>query len=79
MVRTQIQLDNQTYEALRRIAHQRHASMSSVVREILHEHLEVPEGSTTSTLSFIAAGASGHQDTSRRHDEILAEAYDDFA
>jgi plasmid stability protein len=79
MVRTQVQLDNQTYETLRHIAHRRHASMSAVVREILHAHLAIPEGQTQPLLSFIAAGASGHRDTSLRHDEILAEALDDFS
>ena len=72
-------MDEQTYEALRRIAHRRHSSMSSVVREILHDHLEIPEGHPSPPLSFIAAGASEHRDTSRRHDEILAEAYTDCA
>ena len=74
MVRTQLQLDEQTYEAIRSIAHRRHASMSSVVREILHDHLTIP-GGHQKPFSFIAAGASGHHDTSERHDEVLAEAY----
>ena len=79
MVRAQIQLDEPTYEALRRLAHRRHASMSSVVREMLHDQLAIPESHPAPLLSFIAAGASGHHDTSRRHDEILAEVYDDFS
>lgn len=79
MVRTQIQLDETTYEELRRIAHRRHTSMSSVVRELLHNQLTIAEGHPAQPLSFIAAGASGHHDTSQRHDEILAEEYDDFS
>jgi len=79
MVRTQIQLDEQTYEAVRSIAHRRHASMSSVVREMLHNQLAIPEGPAAPFLSFIGAGASGHHDTSSKHDEILAEAYDDIS
>ncbi|MHB9134171.1 MAG: ribbon-helix-helix protein, CopG family [Armatimonadota bacterium] len=75
MVRTQIQLDEPTYEALRRIAHKRHASMSAIAREILSEHLSVQEGRKPSRFSFVAAGASGHADTSAQHDEVLSEAY----
>ena len=79
MVRTQVQLDEQTYEALRRIAHRQHTSMSSVVREMLHEQLAIPESHPPQLLSFIASGASGHNDTAERHDEILAEAFGDFS
>jgi len=73
-----MRLDEATYEALRRIAHQRHTSMSSVVREMLQNQLAIQEGHPAPHLSFIAAGASGHHETARRHDEILAEAYGDI-
>jgi len=74
MVRTQLQLDEATYEALRNIAHRKHTSMSSVAREILQEHLsERNSQRQTRRFSFVAAGASGHHDTSVRHDEVLAE------
>ena len=75
MVRTQLQLDEPTYEALRRVAHRRRISMSSLVREILHEQLSIREGSEVPRFSFIAAGASGHHDTAVRHDEVLTEIY----
>jgi len=75
MVRVQIRLDEQTHEAIRRIAHQRHVSMSSVIREILHEHLSIQEDRPIPQFSFVAAGDSGHRDTSTRHDEVLSEAY----
>jgi len=74
MNRRQLLLDEQTYETLRCIANRRHASMSSVVREILHNHLTIPCGNQKS-FSFIAAGASGYHDTSELHDEVIAEAH----
>ncbi len=78
MVRTQLQLDKPTYEALRRIAHRRRASMSSVVRDILHEHLDIQEEAPVRHFGFINSGSSGHRDTSERHDDVLAEAYRDL-
>ena len=72
MVRTQVQLDEATYEAVRRIAHRRHVSMSAVVREILNEHLTDKPGPPRQ-FAFIAAGASGYHDTAARHDEVLGE------
>jgi hypothetical protein len=75
MVRTQLQLDEPTYEALRRVAHRRRTSMSSVVRDILHEHLQIKGSTDYTKLSFIGAGASGRSDVSERHDELLAEDF----
>lgn len=78
MVRTQLQLDDKTYEALRTKAHREHKSLSAVAREILHEHLE-PEGKVTPELrrrfSFISSGSSGRSDISVRHDEALDEDF----
>lgn len=78
MVRTQLQLDKPTYEALRRIAHRRRASMSSVVRDILHDYLPREEEAPVRHFAFINSGASGFRDTSERHDDVLAEAYHDL-
>ena len=78
MVRTQLQIDERTYEAVRTKAHRERKSMSAVVREILHEHLQ--EGAEHreargARFTFIGAGASGRKDISVRHDEALAEDF----
>ncbi|MHB0936166.1 MAG: ribbon-helix-helix domain-containing protein [Armatimonadota bacterium] len=75
MVRTQLQLDEPTYEALRRVAHRRRTSMSSVVREILHEHLHIKASVDYTKLAFIGMGRSGKSDISERHDDYLAEDF----
>lgn len=78
MVRTQLQIDEKTYEALRKQAHMERKSMSAVVREILHEHVGgdlAAKGLRDKDFSFISAGASGRKDISVRHDEALAEDF----
>jgi hypothetical protein len=75
MIRFQIRLDEPTYEELRRLAHRRRTSMSSVVREILHEHLGIKERVDYTKLSFIGSGSSKEGDISIRHDEYLAEDF----
>ncbi len=78
MVRTQLQLDNTTYDAIRARAHQERRSMSAVVREILHEHLSGQCRTARpkpKMLSFIGSGNSGLTDVSVRHDEYLAEDF----
>jgi hypothetical protein len=77
MVRTQLQIDEKTYEAIRLRAHLERKSISAVVREILSEALgrenRGPRGTTS--FSFIGSGASGPNDISERHDEALAEDF----
>jgi hypothetical protein len=79
MVRTQLQIDDDTYEALREAAHNQRKSMSAVARDMLREGLmgQMPEKPTIKeTFSFIGSGASKEHDISVRHDDYLAE---DFA
>lgn len=78
MVRTQMQIDEPTYEKLRETAHRQRRSMSAVVRDILHEHLDrtaESRGIAGKTFHFISAGASGHRDIAERHDEALSEDF----
>ncbi|MCX6375094.1 MAG: hypothetical protein NTU88_03470 [Armatimonadetes bacterium] len=77
MVRTQLQIDDATYEALRDTAHKQRKSMSAVAREILQEHLEgtAPRRMKRAKFTFVGAGASGRKDISVRHDEALAEDF----
>jgi hypothetical protein len=78
MVRTQLQLDRRTYEALRARAHKERKSMSAVAREVLGTCLD--SGAPTSDADikrfrFIGAGDSGLTDVSIRHDDYLAEDF----
>ena len=77
MVRTQLQIDEATYEALRHTAHKQRKSMSAVAREILREHLEgaAHRGAKRAKFTFVGAGASGRKDISVRHDDALAEDF----
>ena len=81
MVRTQLQIDDITYERLRETAHKQKRSMSAVVRDILHQQL----GASTSAVDqpartalhakygWIGSGKTGETDLSVRHDDYLAE------
>ncbi len=80
MRRTQIQLDDRTYEVLRRRAFERGCSISSYVREVLADSLGSAEGEQKPSIedfSFIGAGRSRQgrlSPVSERHDEALAQA-----
>jgi len=80
MRRTQIQLDEETYAALRRRAYARGCSVSALIRELLAEALGTrPEKRrlTLQDLPFIGAGRSeqgAEAPVSERHDEAVAEA-----
>ncbi len=80
MRRTQIQLDDRTYEVLRRRAFERGCSISSYVREVLAYSLGTAKGKQKPSIkdfSFIGAGRSRQGRLARvseRHDEALAEA-----
>ena len=80
MKRTQIQLDERTYEALRRRAFEKGCSISALVRELLARSLGVGKAKHRPNIkdfTFIGAGRS-RQDrlspVSERHDEALEEA-----
>lgn len=81
MKRTQIQLDERTYQALRRAAHDQGRSMSAVARDAIARDLNVTLVKRRLTLedfTSIGAGASDDGDlapVSVRHDEALAEIY----
>jgi hypothetical protein len=78
MVRTQIQLDEALFEALREKAHRERRSMSAVIRQALREDLRVgvaPNTLPPSHYTFVSSGASGRKDISTRHDEALAEDF----
>jgi len=77
MVRTHIQLDDETYTTARRVALERHVSLSAVVREALAAALPVlTRPSKRTDFGFVAAGRSRQgrlSPVSERHDDALAE------
>lgn len=80
MRRTQIQLDERTYEALRRRAFEKGCSISSLVREVLAYSLgtgKPKQRTSIKDFSFIGAGRSRQgrlSPVSERHDEALEDA-----
>ncbi|MBI3455483.1 MAG: ribbon-helix-helix protein, CopG family [Candidatus Rokubacteria bacterium] len=80
MRRTQIQLDEQSYETLRRRAFERGCSISALVRELLAQSLggQTPRRRlTVKDFPFVGAGRSRQgrlSPVSERHDEAFAEA-----
>ena len=79
MKRTQIQLDERTYEVLRRRAFEKGCSISSYVREVLSYSLGLSGTKRKRSIKdfhFIGAGHSRQgklAPVSERHDEALAE------
>ncbi len=79
MRRTQIQLDEWTYEILRRRAFEKGCSISAYVREVLAYSLGTAKGKAKHSIkdfSFIGAGKSRQgrlSPVSERHDEALEE------
>ena len=80
MRRTQIQLDDATYESTRGRAFSEGKSMAAVIREALAQYL-VPTAKRPLTIedfTFIGSGRSKPSDPrplSERHDEALAEDF----
>ncbi len=78
MTRTQLQLDNGTYQALRHRAYAESRSISAVAREALRKGLGLEEPAHSlkdAKLTFVSSGASGRKDISVRHDEALDEDF----
>ena len=82
MVRTQIQLDEETYKEIKRLAYENGESMSAVVRELLARSLKKKTGKgekkhklKMSDFTFIGTMSGGPPyDVSERHDEILGDS-----
>ena len=80
MRRTQIQLDEETYSTVKRLAYESGRSFSSIIRETLDRSLGVSgrkRRTSSRQFAFVGAGRSaqrGNAPVSERHDEALAEA-----
>jgi len=80
MKRTQVQLDEATYEQLPRQAFDRGISIAALIRETLQERLGTrpPSRRRLEDFRFIASGRSqesGLKPVSERHDEALVEDF----
>ena len=80
MKRTQLQLDEETYQTLRTRAYEEGVSMASLVRKILRQHLfDAPQRSRKlEDFSFVASGRSEISEfdpISERHDEALGQDF----
>jgi len=71
MKRTTIFVDEGLEYDLKAIARRRGEPMASIVREALVEYVAGEKQAGGPSLSFVAAGASGHHDTAERHEELL--------
>ena len=76
MQRTTISLPEEVAAGLEREARRRHVPVSQLAREAIEAYLGRVSASERA-LSFIALGRSGHRDTARNVDSILAEEWTD--
>jgi len=74
MMRTTITLPDDLARDIKREAQRRRVSISKVTREALREHID---GAAATRPAFIGIGSSGHHDTARRVEEILAHEWGD--
>jgi predicted DNA-binding ribbon-helix-helix protein len=82
MVRTQIQLTEEQYEGLKRMAAREKISMAEYVRRVLDRSLVREaelgdEARRRMALQAMGKARSGKTDISRRHDDYLVEAVED--
>lgn len=78
MVRTQLQIDEETYDALRNAAFLQHKSISAIARGILRTSLlenKQSELKLKNKFRFISSGSSGFSDISENHDKYLSEDF----
>jgi Arc/MetJ-type ribon-helix-helix transcriptional regulator len=69
-----IRLPDELAHALAREAQRRRVSVSEVVRDALRQHLGIDQREPR-TMGFVGIGRSGHRDTARNVEEILAREW----
>ena len=80
MVRTQIQLTEEQVGRLKSLSADRGISISELIRQAVDRLLstgETPSGRRERAISSIGGFRSGFRDISEKHDEHLADAYDE--
>jgi hypothetical protein len=83
MKRTQVQLDEETYQKLREEAQVQRTSMAALIREAVRAHLGLslspkPKKRRLEDFTFVGSGRSEQGDlepVSERHDEALAQLW----
>ncbi|MBI5585820.1 MAG: hypothetical protein HY892_18570 [Deltaproteobacteria bacterium] len=81
MKRAQIQLEEETFEALRQRAFQEKKSIAGLIRELIDKEMSreiQPKSLSLKDFRFIGAGKSlqGHlEPVSEKHDQALEEAF----
>jgi len=76
MVRTQVQLEDETYEEVRRLAFSQRTSISALMRKMINEGLGRRGRRKRLDVALLAGiGKSGKKDISSRHDDYLAEDF----
>ena len=77
MKRTQLQLDDETFERLRNRAHAERRSIASLIRDALERADPQPARQRLSDFQFVGAGRSASptgRPISEDHDRVLADA-----
>jgi predicted transcriptional regulator len=77
MRRTTISLPDDLADALEREARRRSVSASSIARDALARYLNVGTAADRRVLAFAAVGRSGHRNTARDMEELLAAEWDE--
>ncbi len=81
MIRAQIQFEEQQYEEIQTLAHEKRISIAETVRLLVRAGLRSalagePSGPRAEALlTMVGIGRSGLGDLGRRHDECLAEDF----
>ena len=78
MIRTQVYLTEDQHQALRVAARREGISMTELLRRLVDRQLlgkvRASDYTKDAAMSLAGLGASGHFDTSERHDDALDEA-----
>ncbi len=79
MIRTQIQLADDQYRALKRLAREEGASLAEIIRRFVDRGLESGQRDRTQlyerAAALVGAFRAGSRDLSTKHDQHLDEAY----
>jgi hypothetical protein len=79
MIRTQIQLDEQQYSALKRFSDEQGVSMAEAVRRAVDHLLDDSQPSAADrrdrALRLVGKYSSGRGDVAQNHDDYLTEAF----
>jgi hypothetical protein len=80
MIRTQIQFTQEQWEALKKLANDRHVSIAELVRQSVDKLIRSPENMSNDEyqqlcIEIVGKYQSGIADISSNHDEYLSETY----